>query len=95
MKQFAKNHSCDVILLMGMHIAGDGSVRRDLGIVPINSTELAERITRTLTESREPNLNLIAAETSLATARLFNQINIRASRKQILPIVQGILDDFE
>lgn len=79
---------------MGMKVTADGSVQRDLGIVPIKSQELADQINAALVSSNDPDLRLRLEENSSKKQHqyFYEQQNIRASRKQILPIVQGILD---
>lgn len=96
-RQFSDAHNCDAIVLMGMHIDADGRVRRDLAVIAIDQPTLAERITAALLAAETPALGLrpyrCAATTTLPTCQCFEQTNVRASRKQILPIVQAVLDE--
>ena len=80
---------------MGMKINNaDGSVQRDLGIAPIKSQQLTNEINASLVASSIPNLQLKIHPNFSNTSNqyYYEQLNIRASRKQILPIVQTILD---
>lgn len=94
LRQFAEKHNAHVILLMGMQIGDDGSVQRDIGVIPIKSVDLASHISNKLHESGQCDLQLTPfdAQTTLTGCKFYNQSNIRMSRKQILPIVQSILE---
>lgn len=93
---FGQNHNCDGIVLMGMKVQDDGSVQRDLGIITLKSSDLTERILNALSTSVDPDLqletNVIAS--NVCNSHFFKQKNIRASRKQISPIVQRVLAEF-
>lgn len=93
--QFGQQHNCDGIVLMGMKVHEDGSVERDLGIITLKSSKITDGILNALTSSQEPNLRL---EENLVSSNVpkcyfFKQKNLRASRKQILPIVQRVIDE--
>lgn len=94
LQQFGNAHNCELIVLMGMKEIENNSIRRDLGLITLKVNPLAAKILNNLLNSKEPDLQLKPKEISntLAYARFFEQINIRASRKQILPIVQKTID---
>lgn len=93
--QFGRHHNCDAIVLMGMKVHDDGSVKRDLGIITLKSSELTDGILNALTSSLQPNLQLEVNSVSSNVPKcfFFKQKNLRASRKQILPIVQRVIDE--
>lgn len=99
LKHFAEQHNCDALILMGMHVSNDGSVQRDLGIISIKLPALAEQISNGLVSNEQLSMELVPIDSEigiLATlGKFYKQLNIRASRKQILPIVQNILDKYE
>lgn len=96
MHKFGEKHSCNNLVLMGMKINPDGSVERDLGLIALNGqTSLTREISDRLLTSSEPNLQLQQFEnlhSKLSGCYFYKQINIKASRKQILPVVQKVLD---
>lgn len=71
-----------------------GGIRRDMGLVPLRDSDLTKRIMNELCiENRELQLKEKANDVvGSVQGRLFEQENIKASRKQILPIVQKALD---
>lgn len=95
---FGKDKNCDVIVLMGMKEIENNGIRRDLGLISLTENTCVPRILDNLLRSTEPDLQLKPKEiatfipNSLSFAQFFEQINIKASRKQILPIVQRTID---
>lgn len=92
-QQFGKERNCEVLILMGMKELDDG-IRRDIGFVPLRDSALAKTIFNILCVENADYLKLEEKSNELLTSKqvyLFEQRNIRASRKQILPIVQKAL----
>lgn len=96
--QFGKNKNSDVIVLMGIKEIENNRIRRDLGVISLKHNTCVEKVLKNLLESTEPDLQLKSKEVanfvldSVPFARFYEQINIKASRKQILPIVQKTID---
>ncbi|XP_055371497.1 exopolyphosphatase PRUNE1 [Condylostylus longicornis] len=92
-KEFSESQNCSIIVLMGMKIV-EGSVERDLGIININNRELFENIVNGIRNCKEPNLNVEEYENcKFLNGVFFRQNNVKASRKQILPLVKSIMED--
>ncbi|XP_055523272.1 exopolyphosphatase PRUNE1-like, partial [Wyeomyia smithii] len=91
---FAQQTRSDVVVLMGMHVTtGSDQVRRDLGVVNIGDAVLWEKIITALVSSTLPNLSLKRRSgDEFLGGQFFDQGNIAASRKQILPIISNVLD---
>lgn len=95
LQQFGKERNCDVLILMGLKELDEG-IRRDIGLVPLRDSDLAKAIFNALCIENGDYLKLAKKPNDLLTAKqgyLFEQGNIKASRKQILPIVQKALNN--
>lgn len=80
---------------MGMKELKTGGIRRDLGLVILNETNLTRKVVNALTIEHADILQLQEKTSDLLNSehiRIFEQHNIKASRKQILPIVQTVLN---
>lgn len=84
LKSFAEENNCDLVVLMGMEIDQEGTVKRDLAVVNIKNQRLTNEIVKTLEDN--PCLQLHKVTTFLGNP-VFSQGNIKMSRKQILPIL--------
>ncbi|XP_001655485.2 exopolyphosphatase PRUNE1 [Aedes aegypti] len=95
LQAFAQKTACNVVVLMGMKVnSEDGSVRRDLGIINITDFSLQQQIVSAITSSMVPDFNVKKLETiSFLDGSFYEQNNIKASRKQLLPLVNGVLDN--
>lgn len=83
---------------MGVKELEVGGIRRDFAVVPLSDTNLAKRILNALTVDNGEYLQLEKKPNHILTARnvqLFEQGNVKASRKQILPIIQKVLNTTE
>lgn len=68
--------------------------RRDLGIVILRDSQLAQDLVKAITVDNAENLQLEEKTSDLIKPeqmRMFEQNNVSASRKQIFPIVQQVL----
>ncbi|XP_055846780.1 exopolyphosphatase PRUNE1 [Episyrphus balteatus] len=93
-EMFAKEYNSSSIVLIGMKITNGSDVIRDIGLININNDGLFEEILDKIKIHDKPNLQLQEIEnTNFLCGRFFKQENIRATRKQILPIVKKILDE--
>uniref|UniRef100_A0A182WQN4 DHHA2 domain-containing protein n=1 Tax=Anopheles minimus TaxID=112268 RepID=A0A182WQN4_9DIPT len=93
--QFASNTGSNVVILLGLKVLPDGSVRRDAGIIPIDDERLAEQIVTTLQTHQEMNFELEELPTPGQKGKFFQQHNLKASRKQLMPIVKSVLSALE
>lgn len=95
---FGKEKCCDAIVLMGMKEIENNGIRRDIGLIGLRENTCVTKILENLLESTEPNLELKpkgihnAELSALPFGRFFDQLNLKASRKQVLPIVQKTID---
>ncbi|KAG4076146.1 hypothetical protein HA402_011492 [Bradysia odoriphaga] len=90
--KFSDIHQCDVIVLMGMKVV-DGQVSRDLGIVNFKDHHLFDKIVERLIDETS-TLSLVADErVDFLDGKFYAQKNVKASRKQILPMVKNVLDE--
>lgn len=93
MKKFGNERNCDMVVLMGMKELENGDIRRDIGLILLNDSELNKQIQQELTILNRDYLQLEDKNSELfSSVQLFEQKNIRASRKQILPIIKIVLD---
>lgn len=79
---------------MGVKKQPSGKIRRDLALIQMQESEVGKRIVAALAEKAE-FLQLKQKELNSPDSikcQLFEQQNVQASRKQVLPIVQKVLD---
>lgn len=93
LRHFGNERNCDILVLMGMKELETGCIRRDIGLLPLRDTELAKKVINELCTKNREYLLLENKACDLLQGRLFEQKNVKASRKQILPIVQKVLDE--
>lgn len=93
-KTFERMHKCDVLVLLGIKKLEIG-IRRDLAVVTLNDSLIGQKILQKLCDS-ESNLGLRAVEIASAESQrlnVFEQENVKASRKQILPLIKQVLNE--
>lgn len=103
LKKFAKIQNVQIILLIGMQINcnnnennDENTIKRDLGLINMttNNDKLYQKILYNLINHNNPNLELIEyTNCKFMNGKFFKQNNIKATRKQILPIIKSILDN--
>lgn len=95
-KKFAESHKCDVVVLMGMMEVDVDSIRRDLAVISLSGGNLGKKIVETLSHCKDPDLMLqeVASTRSFNGMVHYEQRNVKASRKQILPMVQDVLNKY-
>lgn len=93
---FAQQRKCFIILLMGVKKEQpSGEIRRDLALIQMQESKIGKRIVAALAENADflqlkpKHLN---APVSIQ-CHVFEQKNVHASRKQVLPILQNVLDN--
>lgn len=90
--KFAEIHRCDVIVLMGMKVV-DGTVLRDVGVVNFNDHRLFDKIVERLSSDKSMLFLVPEERINFLDGKFYSQNNVKASRKQILPMVKNVLDD--
>lgn len=90
--KFAEINQCNVIILMGMKIV-DGTVSRDLGIVNIKDHRLFDEIVEQLVSVSSSLALEQLKDIDFLDGKFYVQNNVKASRKQILPMVKKVLDE--
>lgn len=94
LRRFAADAQCDVVLLMGMQLNGD-AVQRDLGLINFNNRlRLFDVQLDRLVHESSLQLEETTSSGGIDGGKFFVQKNVKASRKQILPIVKSVLDEF-
>lgn len=90
-EQFAKENECSIICLMGMKVT-DGDVRRDFGLVCIEteSKSMFDSIVKHIESHTELSLEKYNSN-EFPKGLFFTVHNIKASRKQILPIIKQVI----
>lgn len=89
---FAQQQNCSIVVLMGMKVI-DRNPHRDLAVFKLNDdhSELHSQIVHDLEASTELDLEKIQSVEFLS-APVYQQRNVKNSRKQVLPLVQAIVD---
>lgn len=87
-RRFAQELNCDVVVLMGMKYSA-GKILRDLAIVNVKSPQLFAECKRHLEASAE--FQFVQVGTFLG-GPVYEQWNIKLSRKQILPILNKLIN---
>ena len=95
-RDFAESRNTTIVVLIGMKFESQ-SVSRDVGVFSLTaSQQLKEKMVEALMLSTEPPLDLtlsreIHEEDGSCSLVLYAQGNLRATRKQILPIIRDTL----
>lgn len=89
--EFCAKHSSEAAVVLGMSFAGEppGTLRRDLAVYSRGAEQPAKQLAETL--QGEEWLQLTPRPCQVPGMALFDQGNTKASRKQILPVVQRAL----
>lgn len=91
LKEFCAEKETNVAVLMGLNIDGD-QIQRDIAVFSSEKPRIAQEVIECLRSSTDPALELesveLASEHQIPGLQLFRQLNIKASRKQVLPIVR-------
>lgn len=88
--KYAELYHAEVVILMGMKVSGT-DVSRDIGIINVKNATLSEAILKVLNSSDLLQLNPYE-KVEFLNGKFYEQRNIAASRKQVLPIIKEILD---
>ncbi|KAG8256085.1 hypothetical protein J6590_077106 [Homalodisca vitripennis] len=88
-QEFCKAHNTKLCVVYGSQIV-QGTVTRDLAVYNQADEKTALEIVAALTSNKEPDLDLQPQPCSVEGFMLFDQCNIKATRKQILPIIRQV-----
>lgn len=91
--KYAELHHAQIVLLMGMKVQGN-DVSRDLGLVNVKNQTLFDAVLKDLNSSDLLELHL-RNDVDFLNGIFFEQKNVAASRKQVLPIIKQILDNWK
>ncbi|KZC04737.1 Protein prune like protein, partial [Dufourea novaeangliae] len=96
LRKFAVSRDTTIVVLLGMQVITE-KLSRDVGIFSLTTDELKTKMMEALTLSAESSLDLTLT-TEIedksggdASLSLYTQGNLRATRKQILPIVRNTM----
>lgn len=96
LQQFGQENNVEIIVLMGHKKDKEANrKRRDLGIVILRDSQLAKDLVKAISVDNAEYLQLEEKTSDLVNPeqiRMFEQNNVLASRKQIFPIVQQVLN---
>ncbi|RZF47336.1 hypothetical protein LSTR_LSTR014377 [Laodelphax striatellus] len=92
-KEFCTEHEARVLLILGV-IVREGSQLRDLFIYPNTCRPLADKIEEYLKASTTPKLDLHMVENKFG-GKIFKEINTYSTRKQVLPIVERAIQNYD
>lgn len=93
-KTFAKEHNCCLVFLIGMKVINGTDVKRDIGLINISNDTLFKEILEKIKVHDKPNFQLEEINSlNFLGGCFFQQQNVKATRKHILPFVKNILDE--
>ncbi|CAG9804767.1 unnamed protein product [Chironomus riparius] len=93
-KVFADQENIDVIMFMGMKPVDD-TVERHLAVMDIKNKNLYDDIIKTVESMKNPDLKLALNEDiKFLDGKFYSQGNVKASRKQILPVIRDLLQTY-
>ncbi|XP_034942257.1 exopolyphosphatase PRUNE1 [Chelonus insularis] len=86
---FTRERECCLTILLGMDLK-ENVAKRDLAVFSFLPNDLENKITKALEESSVAKLSLLESTSKENwSLKLYKQENVRATRKQILPIIQS------
>lgn len=88
LEQLKNEYKAEIVIPMGL-ATYENIVYRDIGVYG-NENKLKHELIKTLTGSE---LGLIYAETNVYNLSLFDQKNVKMSRKHILPIIESVIEN--
>lgn len=90
LRQFSADRNVDAVVVLTVSVGDDGSMSRQLGIFS-PSRVYREQMADVLNASQSPSLGLSPLSSNHEEFLAFEQSNVKASRKQILPVIKGFL----
>lgn len=91
---FAESEQIDVVVLMGMKPI-ENTVERQIGVINIKNKPLYNDILNTVKSMNNPQLQLnFQPNLQFLDGEFFIQENVKASRKQILPVIKKLLEGY-
>lgn len=97
LEEFGTEHNCSLLVLIGMKELDSGGIRRDIGLFPLSQTDFTKQLINAVSVENHDFLQLDPKCNDILNSKLghlYEQKNLKASRKQIMPIIQKILDSF-
>jgi hypothetical protein len=93
-KLFAEQENVDVVMFMGMKPVNN-TVERHLAVIDIKNKKLFDDIIKAVESMNNPDLKLtLNDEIKFLDGKFYNQGNVKASRKQILPVIRDLLQAY-
>lgn len=93
-KLFAEQENIDVVMFMGMKPVNN-TVERHLAVIDIKNKNLFDDIIKTIESMKNPDLELVLNDDiKFLDGKFYNQKNVKASRKQILPVIRDLLQTY-
>ncbi|XP_066586696.1 exopolyphosphatase PRUNE1 [Prorops nasuta] len=100
LRNFTKEKNAQLVILIGLELRND-RVTRDIAVFSLSSNELENKVIQALTSSSQPSLDLTLTKQIKEedpeggySLSCFQQRNLSATRKQILPIVRAVTAEF-
>lgn len=92
LKSFATIFEVDLFIFVGF-VPNDDSFEKQLGFINTGDAELFDRVYDAVLTMKTPDLLLEKMDVDFLGGKFYRQKNLKASRKQILPVVQSVLNE--
>lgn len=98
--QLANEFECSVVVLLSMVLDAANVVHREVAVIRTADTERAQRLQASVlqelqaSQSKLDLVEQIEPKVAFLDGMFFTQRNVKASRKQVLPIVQSVVNAF-
>ncbi|XP_033625283.1 protein prune homolog 2-like isoform X3 [Asterias rubens] len=93
---FCSSKNLRLLVLMSLTLNQDDEAHRQISVYSSNTSDsMKDELLQTLDESSSPELILSELETDSPGVVVFSQGNVKASRKQVLPLVKDFLTSQE
>ncbi|XP_022090779.1 protein prune homolog 2-like isoform X3 [Acanthaster planci] len=95
-QDFCSLKNLRLLVLMALTVSDDGKAHRQICVYSPNSSDsMKDELIQTLEESTSPELSLSELATNASGLVVYNQANVKASRKRVLPLVKDFLSSQE
>ena len=92
LERFCTDKNLHLLLLVNLARVGNKTPRRQLGVYTPGYKTLKDNLVRTLQEADSPSLELSEMDGAPPSVMAFDQGNVAASRKKIMPLAQQFLE---
>lgn len=92
LQAFAKEHNSPLVVLVGIEVSGD-TVKRDIALFGVNCNDLVRLLEEALLNcecSNGETLGVVWRDLADFVV-YFEQMNVKASRKQVVPVVKEVM----